>query len=107
MTTKTTKPMASKQRTAFITARKGVCYLTIKIRKRNFDVKRIRNYTLDAPRINVICGGDTRMSHSTGRKSPGDWLRSGRHAVATAPGGGSFGHGGPPPACPRRLLRRL
>ena len=40
--------MTPKQRTAFITARKGFCYLTIKIRQRNFDIKRIRNYTLDA-----------------------------------------------------------
>jgi hypothetical protein len=39
--------MAHKQRTAFITARKGFCYLTIKIGRRNFHVMRIRNYTLD------------------------------------------------------------
>jgi hypothetical protein len=40
--------MADKQRTAFITARKGFCYLTVKIGRRNFHVMRIRNYTLDA-----------------------------------------------------------
>jgi hypothetical protein len=40
--------MADKQRTAFITTRKGFCYLTVKIGRRNFHVMRIRNYTLDA-----------------------------------------------------------
>ena len=33
---------------AFITARKGFCYLTIKYNRRNFDMMRLRNYTLDA-----------------------------------------------------------
>ncbi len=33
---------------AFITARKGFCYLTIKHRKRNFEMMRIRNYKIDA-----------------------------------------------------------
>ena len=33
---------------AFVTARKGFCYLTIKHRRRNFEMMRIRNYTLDA-----------------------------------------------------------
>jgi hypothetical protein len=33
---------------AFITARKGFCYLTIKRRRRNCEKKRLRNYTLDA-----------------------------------------------------------
>jgi hypothetical protein len=33
---------------AFITARKGFCYLTVKHRSRNFDMMRLRNYTLDA-----------------------------------------------------------
>ncbi len=32
---------------AFITARKGFCYLTIKHHRRNFDMMRLRNYTLD------------------------------------------------------------
>ena len=40
--------MASKQRTAFITARKGFCYLTVKCGRHNVHVMRIRNYTLDA-----------------------------------------------------------
>jgi hypothetical protein len=40
--------MAQKQRTAFITARKGFCYLTIKIGRQNFHVQRIRNYALPA-----------------------------------------------------------
>ena len=33
---------------AFITARKGFCYLTIKCARRNFHMMRLRNYTLDA-----------------------------------------------------------
>ena len=33
---------------AFITARKGFCYLTIKYRRPNFEMMRIRNYTIDA-----------------------------------------------------------
>ena len=40
--------MADKQHNAFITARKGFCYLTVKIGRQNFHVMRIRNYTLDA-----------------------------------------------------------
>ena len=40
--------MERKQRTAFITTRKGFCYLTIKIGRRNFNVQRVRNYTVDA-----------------------------------------------------------
>lgn len=40
--------MAGTQGNAFITTRKGFCYLTIKIRRRNFQVMRIRNYTIDA-----------------------------------------------------------
>jgi hypothetical protein len=40
--------MAPTKSTAFITARKGFCYLTVKYRRRNFHVMRIRNYTLTA-----------------------------------------------------------
>ena len=40
--------MGAKQSSAFITARKGFCYLTVKYRRRNFHMMRIRNYTLDA-----------------------------------------------------------
>ena len=40
--------MASKQRTAFITPRKGFCYLLVKCGWQNLHVLRIRNYTLDA-----------------------------------------------------------
>ena len=40
--------MASKQGSAFITTRKGFCYLTIKIGRRNFNVIRIRNGLLIA-----------------------------------------------------------
>jgi hypothetical protein len=36
------------QRSAFITAKKGFCYLTVKIGRQNFPLMRIRNYTLDA-----------------------------------------------------------
>ncbi len=36
-----------KQGAAFITTRKGVCYLTIKIGKKNFSIMRLRNYTID------------------------------------------------------------
>jgi hypothetical protein len=40
--------VATKRRTAFVTARKGYCYLTLKRGRQNFHVMRIRNYTLDA-----------------------------------------------------------
>ena len=40
--------MANKQKSAFITTRKGFCYLTIKINRSNFNLMRVRNYTLDA-----------------------------------------------------------
>jgi hypothetical protein len=36
------------QGAAFITSRKGVCYLTIKIGRKNFPIMRIRSYTIDA-----------------------------------------------------------
>jgi hypothetical protein len=41
--------MATQQQsTAFVTSRKGFCYLTIKIGRQNFDIMKIRNYTIDA-----------------------------------------------------------
>jgi hypothetical protein len=40
--------MGRQQGSAFITTRKGVCYLTLKCDGRNFHITRIRNYTLDA-----------------------------------------------------------
>ena len=41
--------MATRQQsTAFITTKKGTCYLTIKISRRNFDIMKIRSYTIDA-----------------------------------------------------------
>ena len=40
--------MAGKQGSAFVTARKGFCYLTIKLGRRNFDMMRIRKYTIAA-----------------------------------------------------------
>lgn len=39
--------MSSKQRSAFITTRKGFCYLTIKIGRSNHNLLRIRKYTID------------------------------------------------------------
>ena len=39
--------MKSKQGSAFITTRKGFCYLTIKIGRRNFNIMRIRKYTIE------------------------------------------------------------
>lgn len=38
--------MESKPRRAFITTRKGFCYLTVKIGRSNFNIMRIRSYTL-------------------------------------------------------------
>jgi hypothetical protein len=40
--------MERKPRNAFVTARKGFCYLTIKSFGRNHEMMRIRNYQLDA-----------------------------------------------------------
>ena len=40
--------MGRQQGSAFVTSRKGFCYLTIKCVGRNFDIMRIRSYTLDA-----------------------------------------------------------
>jgi len=40
--------MERKQSSAFVTARKGFCYLTIKHGGRNFEMMRIRGYKLDA-----------------------------------------------------------
>lgn len=42
------KVAAEKQGSAFITTKKGFCYLTIKCGWRNFHIMRIRAYTLDA-----------------------------------------------------------
>ena len=39
--------MKRKQGSAFITTRKGFCYLTIKVGRSNFNIMRIRNYTLE------------------------------------------------------------
>jgi hypothetical protein len=40
--------MSSRQGTAFVTTRKGFCYLTVKISRKNFPIMRIRNYTIEA-----------------------------------------------------------
>lgn len=42
------KQMPPKPPAAFVTARKGFCYLTLKYGRRNFPMMRIRSYTLDA-----------------------------------------------------------
>jgi hypothetical protein len=40
--------MAAQKSNAFITARKGVCYLTVKCGRRNAHIMRVYNYTIDA-----------------------------------------------------------
>ena len=40
--------MSTKQGVAFITTKKGFCYLTIKDNRRNVTLMRIRQYTIDA-----------------------------------------------------------
>ena len=40
--------MSAKQGIAFITTRKGFCYLTIKCARRNFPIMRVRKYTIEA-----------------------------------------------------------
>lgn len=39
--------MKSKHGSGFITSKKGFCYLTIKIGRNNFNIMRIRKYTLE------------------------------------------------------------
>lgn len=39
--------MGDKQRSAFVTTKKGFCYLTVKIGKSNYNLMRIRKYTLE------------------------------------------------------------
>lgn len=38
--------MSRRQSSAFVTARKGFCYLTVKIGRSNFNLMRIRRYTI-------------------------------------------------------------
>lgn len=38
--------MSRKQSSAFVTTRKGFCYLTVKVGRSNSNIMRIRNYTL-------------------------------------------------------------
>jgi hypothetical protein len=40
--------MSPRQGTAFVTTRKGCCYLTVKVGRKNFPIMRIRNYKIDA-----------------------------------------------------------
>ena len=39
--------MSRKQSSAFVTTRKGFCYLTVKVSRSNYNIMRIRNYTLE------------------------------------------------------------
>ena len=39
--------MSRKQSSAFVTTRKGFCYLTVKVGRSNYNIMRIRNYTLE------------------------------------------------------------
>lgn len=39
--------MSHKQSSAFVTTRKGFCYLTVKVGRSNYNIMRIRNYTLE------------------------------------------------------------
>ena len=39
--------MSRKPSSAFVTTRKGFCYLTVKVGRSNFNIMRIRNYTLE------------------------------------------------------------
>ena len=38
--------MSRKQSSAFVTTRKGFCYLTVKVGRSNFHIMRIRSYTI-------------------------------------------------------------
>jgi hypothetical protein len=40
--------MADTRHAAFVTARKGICYLTVRIGRRNVHIMRIYHYTIDA-----------------------------------------------------------
>ncbi len=40
--------MSDAKGNAFVTSRKGFCYLTGKIGRENFDIMKIRSYTIDA-----------------------------------------------------------
>lgn len=39
--------MIRKQSSAFVTTKKGFCYLTVKVGRSNYNIMRIRNYTLE------------------------------------------------------------
>ena len=40
--------MSPRQGTAFVTTKKGCCYLTVKVGRKNFPIMRVRKYTIDA-----------------------------------------------------------
>ena len=69
------KRMERKRSNAFITARKGFCYLTIKYARRNHEMMRIRNYRIEADEKRHM------------RRLYRNWPRNAKPAGATAPDG--------------------
>ncbi|MGK4655694.1 hypothetical protein ACSLVV_08555 [Pseudomonas aeruginosa] len=52
--------MSRKQSSAFVTTRKGFCYLTVKVGRSNYNIMRIRNYTLEPQdRTRTVYASDT------------------------------------------------
>jgi len=64
---------SQKHGSAFITTKKGVCYLTIKIGRHHFSIMRIRNYTIDAQ--------DKRDMHRLHPDVDFDWKKIARQLV--------------------------
>ena len=96
--------MGDKQYSAFVTVRKGFCYLTIKIGRHNFHLMRIRNCTLDAQ--------DKRDMRQLYPDTAFDWKKIGRHgreagSVQTLPLAAENLRHRPPAAHPRTAVRRL
>ncbi len=46
--------MGSQKGTAFVMSRKGFCYLTIKIARSNYDIMKIRAYTISPQDKRVV-----------------------------------------------------
>ena len=86
--------MADKQLTAFITARKGFCYLTVKIGRQNFHIMRIRNYTLDAQ--------DKRDMRRLYPDTAFDWKKIGQQLAEKREACRRSARGGEPQALPAR-----
>ncbi len=62
--------MSKAKGNAFVTSRKGFCYLTVKIGRRNFDIMKIRQYTIDAQ--------DKRDMRRLHPEIDFDWKKSGK-----------------------------